>query len=150
MATSHFNEDIDELDAEVFTNEYIDEDVNKMADLAIAATGIATLARATAGDRRHSLRYRDLLTAYGMGHEMVAVLRADGRCWGALTLYRAEGSDDFSDDDLAWSVQPDQRWPKGRDAACSSGRRTRPTSPRPRPVAPLLSSSSMPPSSSCR
>lgn len=102
VATSHFNEDIDELDAEVFTNEYVDEDVNKMADLAIAATGIATLARATAGDRRHSRRYRDLLSAYGMGHEMVAVLRADGRCWGALTLYRAEGCDDFSDDDLAW------------------------------------------------
>ena len=49
VITSHFNEEIDELDDAVFQNEYVHDDFNKMADVAAAGQGVVTLARATGG-----------------------------------------------------------------------------------------------------
>lgn len=108
VLTSHFNEDIEALDPEVFHNEYVEDDFNKMAELAVAGEEVATLERATGGDRARSRRYRDLLSEYGLGQELVAILRAGGTSWGSVTLYREEGSSDFADDDLEFirSVAP--------------------------------------------
>ena len=100
VLTSHFNEDIEALDPEVFHNEYVEDDFNKMAELAVAGEEVATLERATSGDPARSRRYRDLLSEYGLGHELVAILRAGGACWGSVALYREKGSEDFGDDDL--------------------------------------------------
>lgn len=102
VITSHFNEEIDELDDAVFHNEYVEDDFNKMADVAAARQDVVTLARATEGDTSRSPRYRDLLSSYGLAHELVAILRSGETCWGSVTLYRERGSSDFSDDDLAF------------------------------------------------
>lgn len=108
VITSHFNEEIDELDPAVFRNEYVEDDFNKMADLGAAADDVATLARATHGDLARSRRYRDLLSSYGLAHELVAILRTGEACWASVTLYRVEGSQDFDDGDLLFlrSVGP--------------------------------------------
>jgi DNA-binding CsgD family transcriptional regulator len=102
VITSHFNEEIDELDDAVFHNEYVDNDFNKMADVAAAGQHVVTLARATEGDLSRSPRFRDLLSGNGLAHELVAILRSGETCWASVTLYREKGRDDFSDEDLAF------------------------------------------------
>ena len=100
VLTSHFNEEIEALDPEVFHNEYVEDDVNKMAELGAAGEVVATLERVTGGDRAQSRRYRDLLSAYGLGQELVAVCRSGDAVWASFTIYREEGRPDFDDDDL--------------------------------------------------
>ncbi len=102
VLTSHLNEDVPVLDPAVFHNEYVEDDVNKMADLATSGLDASTLERATGGDPRRSARYRNLFGDYGLRHELVAVLRSGGAVWGSVTLYRYDGREDFDDADLAF------------------------------------------------
>lgn len=95
LVTSHFNADIAELDPVVFHNEYVDEDVNKIADLAVSARPVATLAEATGGLPEASLRYRDLLPPFGIEQELIGALRVDAECWAAVALYREPGRPKF-------------------------------------------------------
>ena len=102
VMTSHFNQDVERLDDEVLDNEYVEDDFNKMADLAAGGVTVTTLARATDGELDRSRRHRDLLSAYDLDHELVALLASGDTVWGAMTLYRGCGRPDFSDDDLAF------------------------------------------------
>jgi DNA-binding CsgD family transcriptional regulator len=88
LITSHFNEDVEVLDPAVFHNEYVDDDVNKIADLAASALPVSTLLEATSGVPERSPRYRDLLTPFGIEQELVGALRVDNQCWAAVALYR--------------------------------------------------------------
>ncbi|MDQ4068886.1 MAG: LuxR C-terminal-related transcriptional regulator [Actinomycetota bacterium] len=100
LITSHFNEDIVELDPAVFHNEYVEDDVNKIADLAASPNPVSTLVEATAGTPERSPRYRELLTPFGIDQELVAALRVDSQCWAAIALYREPGRTPFDASDL--------------------------------------------------
>jgi len=64
-------------------------DVNRFAALAIAADPVASLDRATSGERETSARSREIMTPLGMGDEARVALRVDGATWGFLCLHRS-------------------------------------------------------------
>lgn len=73
----------------LFTNEYLEADFNKLADLARAPRHAAILTQATEGDPLRSQRYRELLAPLaGFGHELRATFVIDDACWGAALIYR--------------------------------------------------------------
>ncbi len=105
LITSHFNEDVAELDPAVFENEYVEDDVNKIADLAASARPVSTLTEATGGRPDRSRRYRDLLTPFGIDQELIGALRVDNQCWAAVALYREPERPSFQADDLRFVDQ---------------------------------------------
>jgi hypothetical protein len=74
-----------------------------------ARQDVVTLARATVGNISRSRRYRNLLSSYGLAHELVAILRSGDTCWASVTLNCERGTEDFSDDDLAFIAVTDAR-----------------------------------------
>ncbi len=82
-------------------NEIAGSDVNHFVDFAAAADPVATLDRATAGDRASSARYRDIMAPLALGDELRIALRSRGQCWGAMCLHREAGPYGFDDHDLA-------------------------------------------------
>ena len=55
----------------------MDDDVNKLAEVAVAPEGVTTLLKATGGDPNRSLRYRELLKPYGLDQELIAAFRTE-------------------------------------------------------------------------
>ena len=101
LVTSHFQEGLPEIAAEWLAHEYLEDDVNKMADVARSERGVATLHEATGGDPRRSPRYERDIEPYGGEQEMLAGLRtASGEIWGAVGLYREKGRPMFDADDI--------------------------------------------------
>ncbi len=76
-------------------NEFGRDDVNKFAALAEAADPVASLDRATRGQRPASARYREIMGPLGLGDELRAALITNNRCWGVLCLHREDGSHGF-------------------------------------------------------
>ena len=87
LVTSHFNEEMLVLPPEWIANEYMDDDVNKLTDVARSPSGVSTLYEATGGDPSSSPRWHALM-ADGGDQEMIAALRSRGDVWGAITMYR--------------------------------------------------------------
>ncbi|GIJ43814.1 helix-turn-helix transcriptional regulator [Virgisporangium aliadipatigenens] len=87
-------------------NEYRVPDVDKFADLARAADPVGILSRSTGGDPASSHRFRTVLPLIGARHELRAAFVADGRCWGAVAMFRTGERPDFSaaDADLLRAV----------------------------------------------
>ena len=80
--------------------EYYEDDVNKFADVARSATGIATLHEATRGNPSTSPRWHRFV-ALGGDQELVAALRTrSGQVWGTVTIYREPGRRMFQADEL--------------------------------------------------
>jgi len=101
LVTSHFQEQVVEIPHEWLAQQYLEDDVNKMADVARSERGVATLHEATGGHPRRSPRYERQLEPYGAEQEMLAGLRtATGEIWGAVSLYREKGRPMFDADDL--------------------------------------------------
>jgi DNA-binding CsgD family transcriptional regulator len=105
LITSHFNEDVTELDPAVFQNEYVEDDFNKIADLAASSRPVSTLHGATGGSPDRSPRYRDLLTPFGIDQELIGALRVEGQCWAAVALYREPARPTFETDDVRFVDQ---------------------------------------------
>lgn len=82
-------------------NEYLVDDVLKFAALARPGPSADTLAAATGGDPRSSPRYRHVLPLIDARHELRAGFVVDGRCWGALALFRGGARPDFDPADVA-------------------------------------------------
>lgn len=80
-----------QLENEVFANEYGPDDVLKLADLA-RAEGIGTMQGSTSGDPSTSPRYREVLAPRGFSDELRMVFSDGSSAWGALCLLRASGS----------------------------------------------------------
>ena len=76
-------------------NEFGREDVNKFAVLAESADPVASLDRATRGQRPASARYREIMGPLGLGDELRAALIASKQCWGVLCLHRENASHGF-------------------------------------------------------
>lgn len=83
-------------DAELFT-----EKVNLFRDLARAPVPVAALRDSTADSPEHSAIYRRFLRPRGLDDELRAVLRAGGRWWGQVSLFRERGRERFGRGDLA-------------------------------------------------
>jgi DNA-binding CsgD family transcriptional regulator len=108
LVTSHFDEGVPKLPPQWALNEYYQDDVNKLADIARSQRGISTLHEATGGDPTSSPRWHFNMTLGG-DQELIAALRTPaGQVWGALGLYRGPGQPLFDDQDLAFvrSVAP--------------------------------------------
>ena len=82
-------------------NEFGHDDVNKFASLAHADDPVASLDRATRGDRSESARFRDVMAPLGLGDELRVALLSRGRCWGVLCLHRAAAAAGFGSDEIA-------------------------------------------------
>jgi DNA-binding CsgD family transcriptional regulator len=76
-------------------NEFGRDDVNKFAALAESADSVASLDRATRGQRSASARYREIMGPLGLGDELRAALVTKNGCWGALCLHREDASNGF-------------------------------------------------------
>ena len=94
LPTSHFTRqlDADHL-MELAANEYLEEDVNKFADLALADRPAATLRAATSGDPGRSARYVRVLAPHGYqdGDELRATFMDGEAVWGCVALHRRTG-----------------------------------------------------------
>ncbi|MER9794885.1 helix-turn-helix transcriptional regulator [Mesorhizobium sp. M0213] len=77
-------------------NEFLQNDVNKFTQLAVASSPVSTLHSATKGRLEESSRYRDICVPLGFGDEMRAAIRAGGACWGFMCLHRDVGGLNFS------------------------------------------------------
>ena len=75
-------------------------DVNRFADLAVAAAPVASLDTATRGERAISPRWREIIAPLGMGDEARVALRVDNATWGVLCLHRS-GPIEFQERELA-------------------------------------------------
>jgi DNA-binding CsgD family transcriptional regulator len=82
-------------------NEFGARDVNRFADLAVAADPLRSLDAATAGEREASVRYREIMAPLALGDELRVVLRAAGHSWGVMCLHREQASAGFDDKEIA-------------------------------------------------
>ena len=89
-------------------NEFGREDVNKFAALAESADPVASLDRATRGQRPASARYREIVGPLGLGDELRAALVTKHGCWGVLCLHREDAAHGFhaSEIDLIRRICP--------------------------------------------
>jgi hypothetical protein len=86
LVTSHFDEGVPELPPQWALDEYYQDDVNKLVDIARSQRGVSTLHEATGGDPASSPRWHFNMTLGG-DQELIAALRTPaGQVWGALGL----------------------------------------------------------------
>jgi DNA-binding CsgD family transcriptional regulator len=102
LITSHVQDGLPELPAEWLEQEYLDDDVHKLADVARSPEGISTLHEVTGGDPSTTRRWHENMR-YGGDQELIAALRLpSGSVWGALGLYREPGAPRFTDAELGF------------------------------------------------
>jgi hypothetical protein len=89
--------DDERLERELFANEYGQDDVLKLVELADGPR-VGMLSASTQGDPRTSTRFRNVLDPRGFTDELRLTLHDGATAWGALCLYRAGGR--FTDHDL--------------------------------------------------
>ena len=82
-------------------NEFLEEDVNKFAQLARASRVAGVLTEATGHHPERSPRWRNILQPNGFRDELRVALADDGVCWGWVALYRRDESGDFAPADAA-------------------------------------------------
>jgi DNA-binding CsgD family transcriptional regulator len=98
LITSHYHEGMAEFPPEWLAAEYYEDDVNKIADIALSG-GVSTLHEATGGDPSTSPRWRRNIEMGG-DQELIARLRSrTGQVWGALGLYREPERPMFDESD---------------------------------------------------
>jgi DNA-binding CsgD family transcriptional regulator len=81
-------------------NEYLVDDVNRFADLALVRRPVASLHQATNARPQLSPRYREMLRPNGFGPELRAAFVHGGACWGSVILIREYGRAEFTASDL--------------------------------------------------
>lgn len=86
-------------DALIFQSEYLEDDVNRFADIALERVPVATMQDATGGDLDRSWRYRTMLSQFGVVDELRVACVWRGDCWGNVALYRM--SRPFSREEMA-------------------------------------------------
>jgi DNA-binding CsgD family transcriptional regulator len=129
LITSHFNEDMPEIPGEWLAQEYYEDDVNNLADVARSQRGISTLHEATGGDPTRSPRWQANI-ALGGDQELIAALRTpSGEVWGALGLYREPGQPLFDAQELAFLRAVAPYLAEGARRALLAGEATDPEGP---------------------
>ena len=102
LITSHYNESMPVLPPEALAQEYYEDDVNKLSDVARSPTGMSTIHEATGGDPSSSPRWQANMEMGGDQELIVALRNAAGETWGGLGLYREPGERMFSADELGF------------------------------------------------
>jgi DNA-binding CsgD family transcriptional regulator len=100
MPTSHFSREYSVAHLmELAANEFLEDDVNKFADLARAPRPVGILSQLTDGEPGRSPRYVGFLAplGYADGDELRAVFKDSGAVWGAVAIHRRHGT--FTDSD---------------------------------------------------
>jgi hypothetical protein len=82
LVTSHFQEGMPEYPPEWMAMEDVDDDVNKLTDVARSPSGISTLYEATGGNPSSCPRWHANMT-FGGDQEMIAALRTRRATCGA-------------------------------------------------------------------
>jgi len=77
-------------------NEFLQNDVNKLAWMAKSNTSVINLVQATQGELERSQRYREILAPLALGDELRAVLITGGTCWGFMCLHRNQSDPHFT------------------------------------------------------
>jgi len=102
MMVAHATEGIDRsLSPRLYVNEYAERDFVKHRSLIEGSTRACSLSEATRGDVGRSIRFRELLSPMGVGHELRAACVQDGQAWGLMNLYRAAGRSAFTPQETA-------------------------------------------------
>jgi DNA-binding CsgD family transcriptional regulator len=102
LITSHFDEGIPEVPSEWLAAEYLEDDVNKLADVARSERGVQTLHEVTGGDPSDTPRWQANMEL-GADQELIAALRTrNGEAWGAIGLYREPDEPLFDRDEIAF------------------------------------------------
>lgn len=82
LITSHFDEGIPEVPAEWLAAEYLEDDINQLADVARSERGLQTLHEVTGGDPSGTSRWQANMEL-GADQELIAALRTRGEeVWG--------------------------------------------------------------------
>lgn len=106
LPTSHFAREVGEVTLmDLVGNEFLEDDVNKIAVLARATPPVATLLKVTHGHPEQSARYVKVLApnGYANGDELRAVFRVGESAWGCAMLHRRNGA--FDDREVAFIVE---------------------------------------------
>jgi DNA-binding CsgD family transcriptional regulator len=74
-------------------------DVTSKPQLALGPRASVALSAATRGDLARSPRWRECLSPYGIGDELMTVCRDRHGCWGSVELMRDGGDAPFDDED---------------------------------------------------
>ena len=85
-------------------NEFVEDDVNKFAELARAPRPVGVLTEATGQRPERSPRYRDILRPNGFGDELRVALMDGETCWGWMALYRHPPSGPFEESEAAFAA----------------------------------------------
>jgi len=102
LITSHFDEGIPEVPAEWLAAEYLEDDINQLADVARTRRGLQTLHEVTGGDPSGTRRWQANMEL-GADQELIAALRTrGGEVWGAIGLYREPDRPLFDRDEIAF------------------------------------------------
>ncbi len=83
----------------IVRSEYMIDDYQSFAELAVRRVPVGILEHATRGRPELSTRYRELLVPSGIPHEMRAAFVIRGRVWGAVHMARTESSGGFTQRD---------------------------------------------------
>jgi len=75
-------------------------DVTSKPRLILGPGASAALSMATGGDLHRSPRWRECLSPYGIGDEVMTVCRDRYGCWGSLELMRDRGDRPFDENDV--------------------------------------------------
>lgn len=107
LPTSHFTREIatDHL-MELAANEFLEDDVNKFADLARASNPVGILSEATKGQLQRSPRFVSVLEphGYGQGDELRAAFLDGEFVWGCVAIHRHHGWFDTRDAEIIADV----------------------------------------------
>ena len=90
--------------------EYLDDDVNRYADVLGHPRGVQTLHEVTGGEPERSRIYREYMAVEGIAQEMLVALGSKtGEFWGTVRLNRLCGQPEFDDEELRFmaAVAPD-------------------------------------------
>jgi DNA-binding NarL/FixJ family response regulator len=102
LMVAHATDGVDRsLSPRLYVNEYAERDFVKHRSLVEGTTRATSLSQATQGQVERSIRFRELLSPMGVGHELRAACVQDGQAWGFVHLYRASGRSGFSREETA-------------------------------------------------
>lgn len=103
-----------------FEAEVLEDDVLAFRQLAAARRPVGVLSAVTDGQPDRCARFRRMYAPNGMADELRVALMADGRCYGAACLLRAEGEPRFTAREAAFMAEAGRHLGEGLRAALTA------------------------------
>ena len=105
-------------------NEFLQNDVNKLAWMARSKLPVMGLVQATQGTLEYSQRYREILAPLALGDELRAALIVGGTCWGFMCMHRDQASTPFTLAEAAYLARLTPHFAEGLRTALLIGSAT--------------------------